>query len=106
MSAIQASEIVELFRQALRGEIAVKLLGDETWEEVFCGDVEFMFGDWEIVVFNDVFEFDYVSEATAPDGRTAEFKDWEADPVELLTFDELAAMETLVEGLVPEVKAG
>lgn len=101
MSTIQASEIAEVFRQALRREIEVKVEGDKSWSDVYCGDVTFRFGDWEIVVFNDCSEFDYVDEATAPDGRTAEFDDWDldADPVALLTQEELAAMEFLVEGL-------
>lgn len=100
MSAIQAGEIVEVFRQALRGEIAVKVLGDTSWSDVYCGDVDFMFGDWRITVFNDCWEFDYVSHATAPDGREGEFDDWYPDsPVDALDQEELAAMEFLVEGL-------
>jgi hypothetical protein len=106
MSAIKASEIVEVFRQALRGEIAVKVEGDESWDDVYCGDVDFLFGEWRITVFNDCCEFDYVSHATAPDGREGEFDDWWPEsPVDMLTMEELAAMETLVEGLAPEVKA-
>jgi hypothetical protein len=99
MTAIQASEIAEVFRQALRGEIAVKIEGSETWDDVYCGNVSFKFGDWRIEVFNDCWEFDYVENATAPDGRTAEFKQWEVDPVGLLTEAEIAAMEFLVEEL-------
>ena len=104
--SIQAEEIAEVFRQALRGEIAVKVEGDKSWSDVYCGNVEFMFGDWRIVVFNDCWEFDYVDEVTAPDGRHAEFDDWglDADPIALLTMEELAAMENLVEGLTVEVK--
>ncbi|KXU82436.1 hypothetical protein CI15_33420 [Paraburkholderia monticola] len=106
MSAIQASEIVEVFRQALRGEIAVKVEGDESWDKIYCGDVEFMFGEWRIVVFNDCSEFDYVSSALAPDGREGEFDDWwPGSPVDMLTMEELAAMENLVESLEPEVRA-
>jgi hypothetical protein len=98
---IPAEEIAEVFRQALRGEITVKVEGDKSWSDVYCGDVEFLFGDWRIIVFNDCREFDYVSEATAPDGRTVDFDDWQldADPVALLTQEELAAMEFLVERL-------
>lgn len=101
MSTIQASEIAEVFRQALRGEIEVKVEGDEAWDEVYCGDVEFLFGNWRVAVFNDCSEFDYVSHATAPDGRTVDFDDWglDEDPVAMLTMEELAAMEFLVEGL-------
>ena len=98
---IPAEEVAEVFRQALRGEITVKVEGDKSWSDVYCGDVEFMFGDWRIVVFNDCWEFDYVSRATAPDGRTVKFVDWQLDddPVALLTQEELAAMEFLIEGL-------
>lgn len=98
--SISAEEIVEVFRQALRGEITIKIEGDESWRDIYCGDVEFRFGDWCIVVFNDCSEFDYVSNVLAPDGREAEFDDWwPHNPVDMLTQDELAQMEALVEGL-------
>jgi hypothetical protein len=98
---IPAEEITGVFRRALRGEIAVTLDDDATWNDAYCGNVCFRFGDWSITVYNDCSEFDYVDSATAPDGRTVEFDDWEwdADPVALLTEQELAGMETLVEGL-------
>ncbi|MBB5414039.1 DUF7693 family protein [Paraburkholderia atlantica] len=104
--SIPAEEVAEVFRRAIRGEIAVKLLGDEAWNDVFCGDVEFMFGDWHITVFNDVLEFDYVDNVKAPDGRTAEYDDWfhsgaGDDPVDLLAPSELSALEDLVDRLAP-----
>lgn len=98
---IPAEEIAEVFRQALRGEIAVSLDDDTTWNDAYCGNVSFKFGDWSITIYNDCSEFDYVDSATAPDGRTVEFNDWHwnADPVALLTEADLAGMESLVEGL-------
>lgn len=98
---IPAEEIAEVFRQALRSEIAVTVDDDATWDEAYCGNVHFKFGDWSITVYNDCSEFDYVDSATAPDGRSVEFDDWEcdADPVALLTQEELAGIEFLVEGL-------
>lgn len=101
MTTIQASEVAEVFRQALRGEITVKLRGFESWSDIGSGNFSFEFGEWVIVVFNDCMEFDYVDNVIAPDGRTAEFEHWEVDPVGLLTDGEVAAMESLVEGLPP-----
>jgi hypothetical protein len=101
MTTIQASEVAEVFRQALRGEIMVKVQGVEGWSDIGSGNFSFEFGDWVIVVFNDCMEFDYVDNVIAPDGRTAEFEHWEVDPVGLLTCEEIAGMESLVEGLLP-----
>jgi hypothetical protein len=97
---ISAEEIAEVFRQALRGEIAVIIEGDESWGDIYCGDVAFSFGGWRMTVFNDCGEFDYVSTVLAPDDREGEFDDWwPHNPVDLLTQEELAQMEALVEGL-------
>lgn len=106
--SIEAAEVAEVFRGALRGEIAVKLAGERSWEDVWCGDVEFIFGDWRITIFNDVMELDYVDHAVAPDGRTVEYEDWfndenqGADPVDLLTLDEQRALEKLLDGVRTE----
>lgn len=107
--SIEAIEVADIFRRALRGEIAVKLLGTDAWLDVFCGDVEFMFDDWSIVIYNDVNELDYVDSAIAPDGRTVEYDDWfergtcnGADPVDLLSSAERDSLESLIESLTPE----
>lgn len=110
MSTIPASEVAEVFRQALRGEIPVKLIGDQSWKDVFCGDVEYSFSDWRVTFFNDVMDLDYVDSVVAPGGRTAEYEDWfkpdhiGADPVDLLTNAERNALESLIEGLEPKEK--
>lgn len=108
-TTIEASEVAEVFRQALRGEIPVKLQSDWSWDHGCSGNVEFMFGDWHITLFNDASELDYVDSVIAPDGRMAEYEDWfdsgthrGADPVDLLEIAERNALESLVEGLAPE----
>jgi hypothetical protein len=110
MTTIPAIEVAEVFRQSLRGEIAVKLIGDTSWRGMGSGNVEYSFGAWRITLFNDAMDLDYVDSVVAPDGRTAEYEDWfkpdhiGADPVDLLTNAERNALESLIEGLEPEEK--
>ncbi|MDR8394990.1 hypothetical protein NE850_01455 [Paraburkholderia sp. USG1] len=108
---IEASEVAEVFRQALRGEIEVKLTGDRSWKDIWCGDVEYMFGSWRVTIFNDVMDLDYVDSAIAPDGRTVEYDDWfdrdtfrGADPVDLLSAAEAPALRNLLENVEPETR--
>lgn len=102
--AIPASEVADVMRRALRGDVAVRLLEPEwTWDRVYAGDCGFMFGDWGLSFFNDCQELDYCDYAKAPDGRQTNFAQWwdahGNDPVGLLSQSELAAMEDLLEGL-------
>lgn len=106
---IEALEVANVLRQALRGEIAVRLLGDQSWKDMYCGNLVFMFGDWQIVIFNDCIDLDYVDSVIAPDGRTAEYEDWfdredhcGADPVDLLGATEGNALLSILESCAPE----
>lgn len=106
---IEASEVVAVFQLALRGDITVKLLGEQSWKDMYCGNVVFMFGDWQIVLFNDCMDLDYVDSVIAPDGRTAEYEDWfdredhrGADPVDLLSAAEGNAILSILESCQSE----
>ncbi len=103
MPAITKNEVVELFRKALRGEVAAKCADPERkWGEIFAGNAEFWFGDWKIVFFNDCNSLDYTDHVIAPDGREADFDDWNDGefcncPLSLLSGDELGRFERLLE---------
>lgn len=104
---IAAAEVVEILRQSLNGDVAVKLVGDIHWRDVSSGNVEFTFGDWRITFFNDAGELDYVDHAIAPDGRRASFDDWAGptgygrDPIDLLSTWEQCELSDLLERLSP-----
>lgn len=71
-----------------------------TWNGVYAGDVEFSIGDWRITIFNDCCELDYCDSAIAPDGRQGDFDYWwdeKQEPISLLTIEERAALERLLE---------
>lgn len=76
--ALPASEVAEMLLGILSGERQLFVeAGYATWDKVWCGEVHFATDDgWQFVVFNDCDEFDYVAEATAPDGRTESFDGW------------------------------
>lgn len=95
---LTALEVAEILRKGISGELPVRLgCSSRTWDGTFAGDVEFLFGDWHIVIFNDCDEVDYVDSATAPDGRKWDIYQYDgadsSEPIEGLTRDEVAALE-------------
>lgn len=105
---LSGHEVTDQIQRALRGEIAFSLIGSATWDEAF-GDVSFRFGDWAITFFNDCGDLDYCDSARAPDGREGEYEDWcavpmddcgdvrpTAQPLDLLSADELRALDRLL----------
>jgi hypothetical protein len=98
---VPGAEVAELFRQAIRGELSVKLLYPEhTWKLGYAGYVEFRIGDWRVNIFNDSDELDYCGDVTAPDGREGDIDDWfdsNSEPTDLLEPDEHAALKKLLE---------
>ena len=99
METIPGTEIADLFRQAIKGEVEVMAV-DSSWEDVWCGDALIIIGGYKLRIFNDCGELDYVSTATAPDGREGDFDKWydEADePVASLCPGEIAKMEAILE---------
>lgn len=101
---IPGAEIAEVLRKAIRGEITVRPMVQElTWEKTYCGNVQFLFGDWIITFFNDCDELDYIDFVISPDGRESEFADWvddpsgnNEDPIDQLTQNEFVALEQLL----------
>lgn len=99
MATIPGVEIAELFRQAIRGEIEVVAVG-YSWEDAFAGNSRIRMGGYDMLIFNDCYELDYVDSATSPDGRTGDFDTWYDngdEPVALLSSTEVAAMESILE---------
>jgi len=97
--SISAQEIAELFRKAIRGESKVVVVGC-SWNEAYCGDVKVRIDGYDLVIFNDCDEIDYVDNATAPDGRTCDFESWFEDgiePIACLTSDELGKLDIILE---------
>jgi len=101
---IPGEEIAELFRKATRREVKIAAVG-KTWKEVYAGEVRFRMGGYEMVIYNDCNELDYVDSATAADGREGDFDDWwnsGTEPVTLLTDHERRRLEDFLERAVVE----
>jgi hypothetical protein len=98
-AAVPGEEIVELFRKALRLEVEI-VATRKRWKDVYAGDVAFQIGEYEVVIFNDCNELDYVHSVATPDGRTGEFDEWwdsRTEPVSLLKDREKRLLEDLLE---------
>ncbi len=96
---IPGEEIAELFRRAIRREVKIVAPG-QSWNDVYAGNVTLRIGEYEVVIFNDCDELDYVDSATAPDGRRGDFDHWwqtQTEPVSLLTEEERMQLEYRLE---------
>lgn len=73
------TEVMDVFKRVANKEIIPFIKpGTHNWEETFCGNVSFIVAGWEIVIFNDCDDWDYVDSVVSPDGRTGEYEDWES----------------------------
>lgn len=72
---VSCDEVKELLRQVGNGEVVPKLKDPTvTWAD--AGDIGYIVDGWEVVIFNDCDDWDYVDSVIAPDGRCGEFDDW------------------------------
>lgn len=98
MSEVPGSEIAELLRKVLRGDEKALAVGS-SWGDVYAGEVRFRIGDYELLIFNDCNELDYVDSVKAPDGRVGDFDDWwesGTEPVQLLDEKEQRRLQDLL----------
>ena len=73
-------------RSVIDGSVtAVLAPGQDTWREVFAGNVSFVFGEISMTFFNDCDSLDYTEQG---DGIPLE-----ADPLDMLTTDERRSFE-------------
>lgn len=72
---VSSREVYEVLKKVALGELEPKLKHPEAFD-VFYSDTPFIVGNWEIEIFFDCGEFDYVSYVTSPDGRKGNYKDW------------------------------
>lgn len=72
---VSSDEIYELLKKVALGAFVPKLKHPEAFD-VFYSDTPFIVGSWEIEIFFDCGEFDYVSYATSQDGRQGDYKYW------------------------------
>jgi hypothetical protein len=96
---IPGQEIAELFRRALRGEAKIFTEGS-SWTEIYASNVDVRIDGYELVIFNDCNQVDYVDSAIAPDGRCGDFDEWwnvGEEPVDLLTDEEQTLLGALME---------
>ena len=94
---VTRDEVVALLKLILDCPSALKLV-DRSWDDVFAGEVEFRFDEWEITLFNDCDGLDYVDAVKAPDGRIGDFDDWVLpdsliSPLDDLDSDEFRRLE-------------
>jgi len=92
---IPGDEIAELLRKVLRREVKIAAVGC-SWCDTYAGNAEVRIGGYELVVFNDCNQVDYIDWAKAPDGREGTFEQWDierTEPISLLGEHEQTLLE-------------
>ena len=81
MADISSAEVASLIRQAISGEIPVRMIGIYgPWRRLGGYLVLFEFGAWKLSVSNRDGAVDYIDRAVAPDGRVGDYDTWGAEP--------------------------
>lgn len=95
---IPKQEIADILKQIARREI----IPEEKIEWTYCGHIGIKAKGFEIVIFIDCDEIDYIDRAIDKDGNETEFEEWhdddEKDPIDLLTEQEISILEEIFKG--------
>lgn len=104
MNTINPKEIADLLREVVAGKRTAHLREDHTWAEIYSGHCLVEIDGWDLLIFNDCDEWDYVERAVSPDGRVYQYPmDLDALTVEdLLTEEECTALDVMGDELKPE----
>ncbi len=93
---LENRDVVEQIRKALRKEVQVfSQFPEHNWN-YYTGNISFHFGDWLITFYNDCYSLDYCDEAKDSNGKSGSFAEWQVNPVDLLTQEELSQLEELL----------
>ena len=66
-------DIVAMCEAVDAGTLSVELLGGQTWDEAYSGNMQFRFANgFGLLVFNDCGEWDYIDSYIAADGTRTE----------------------------------
>lgn len=73
---LSEQEVLDVLGAVERGEVTIPDGEKQAAQEAYCGDCTFHLSNgWVFVIFNDCDEWDYISEARAPDGRLLRYED-------------------------------
>jgi hypothetical protein len=80
-------EVVGLLQSVLMNTVPVVAV-DASWDDVYAGNFRCIVNGHTLTIFNDCDEFDYVDRVEMADGRTADYADFEVNPVDAFTLGE------------------
>lgn len=102
MPPLTAQDVCQVLRDIILERRTVRRACTQSWDEVFAGLFHIEVGGWHLVFFNDCSELDYCDECISPDGRCWSFASVGSDgidPIFLLSTEERAALERLLQQL-------
>lgn len=74
---VSSDEVLELLRKVGNGDVVPNLENPEcNWKYVYAGNVHYLVDGWQVAVFNDCDDWDYIDSVVHPDGREGEYEDW------------------------------
>jgi len=105
-AAVRADEVAEILRDVAYGrrtlhlaDAAIPWTADD--RAMKCTNVPFVVDGWNIVLVNNMMTLNHVDSAVSPDGREAQFENWPQNPQSLLSWNEIAILDNLLEKNFP-----
>jgi len=72
MAGISEAEMMDFLRAVEEGSVSLR--PEFSPQDIYAGDVPYVASNgWQIKIFNDCNEWDYIEAVTAPDGRSLDF---------------------------------
>jgi hypothetical protein len=100
---VESHEVTSVLHQAIAGSVSVTRISTASWDDVYCGLVEFDIGGWQLTFYNDCDTLDYCHQAikigTDLVGWFDFWFDNGGDPVALLSVSEQESLEQILKAI-------
>jgi len=99
---LAAQEVSLVLKDIALGVHTMHRVGQQSWREIYTGNMPVEIDGWVLTLFNDCDTLDYCEYCRSPDGRVGTLELWQrdgAEPVDLLSAREREQLEQLLTAL-------
>ena len=84
-------DLVSIIKKIANGQVKMFVVGEYQFQDAYSGNILFKAGDWEITIFCDCGDYDYIDNAKSPSGKVYEYEDIypDKDHIEAILDDEV-----------------
>ena len=83
----ERNRIAALLKAIAYGFCKMRVIGEHSFKDAYCGNVDFSVCGWTISIFNDCDSIDYIDHIITPEGKTYSYDDLEDVDEERYTED-------------------